>query len=235
MEDAGEAPDSLAPLVARIVARIVELRRAAPAARSLLVALSGIDASGKGHVAARLAAALGGEALRTGVIGIDGWLRLPRERFSATDPGGHFYRHALRFEELFRDLVLPLKARRTLRLEADFAAETASVYRRHVWAFDDLDVILLEGVFLLQRAFQDGRYDLAVWIECSFETALARALARGQEGLGPEETVQAYRTIYFPAQELHLALDRPREAAEVVLVNDPRLGADQRGRIQTLR
>jgi uridine kinase len=213
-------PD-LAPLAEAVLAR----RRSVSAARSVLVALSGIDASGKGFVAARLASELAGRGLGTGLIGVDGWLRLPHERFSSTDPAGHFYRHALRFEELFGALVFPLRARRSIRLEADFAEETATAYRRHLWEYHDVDVILLEGVFLLKREHLDGRYDLAVWIECSFETALERAIARGQEGLAREDTVRAYRTIYFPAQGLHFERDRPRESADLVLVNDPRPGS----------
>jgi uridine kinase len=41
--------------------------------------------------------------------------------------------------------------------------------------------------------------------------------------LPPEETVRAYETIFFPAQRIHLAKDRPREAASVVINNDARL------------
>lgn len=192
--------------------------------RALLVALSGIDASGKGFIAARLRELLAQGGLRAGVVGADGWLRPPAERFSEREPGRRFYERALRFEELFERLVLPLRARRSIRLEAELLEETAATPRPHVWEYRDLDVVLLEGVFLLKRAFQDGRYDLAVWVDCGFETALERAIARAQEGLDPGATARAYRTIYFPAQELHLALDRPREAADWIVPNDPRLG-----------
>jgi uridine kinase len=220
----------LEPLVARILA----LRASASPRRSLLVALTGIDGCGKGFVAERLRKELAGAGLCAGVVGVDGWLNLPAVRFDARDPAGHFYRHALRLEELFAELVLPLRERRSLRVEADFAEETATSYRRHVYEYRDLDVILLEGIYLLKRALQDGRYDLAVWIECSFETALERAIARAQEGLPPDETVRAYRTLYFPAQELHLRLDRPLEAAHWILPNDGGPGR-QRGSTQTLR
>jgi len=42
------------------------------------------------------------------------------------------------------------------------------------------------------------RYDLSVWIECSFETALKRAVARAQESLPPVDTIRAYETIVLP-------------------------------------
>jgi len=54
-----------------------------------------------------------------------------------------------------------------------------------------------------KREFQRN-YDLSFWVSCSFETALAIVVARAQEGLTPAEKVKAYRTIYCPAQEIHL-------------------------------
>lgn len=202
--------------------RIREARRTVPAARSLLVAVSGIDGSGKGFVASMIAADLRARGLRAEPINIDGWLSLPHERFRASNPAEHFYHHAIRFDELFARLVLPLRDARSISLEADFTEETATAYRRHVYEYSDLDVIVLEGIYLLKRALV-GHYDLSVWIECSFETALERAVARAQEGLSPAETIRAYQTIYFPAQEIHFRRDNPATRATVALVNDPRL------------
>jgi uridine kinase len=118
--------------------------------------------------------------------------------------------------------VLPLRDARSIRLEADFAEETATEYRRHVYEFTDLHVLLLEGIYLLKRTLV-GHYDLSVWLECSFDTALERAVARAQERLPPDETIQAYRTIYFPAQRLHFRRDNPKTAATIIVGNDPRL------------
>ena len=52
---------------------------------------------------------------------------------------------------------------------------------------------------------------------------MERAYARGQEGLPAEATIEAYRTIYFPAQEIHFAKDQPRAATTLIVHNDPRL------------
>jgi uridine kinase len=120
---------------------------------------------------------------------------------------------------MFSRLVLPLRDCRSLRLEADYAEETAAEYRRHIYEFEGLDVILLEGIYLLKRTFH-AYYDLSVWIECSFETALKRAIARAQEGLTPKATAEAYRNIYFPAQEIHFRRDDPRSAATLIVKND---------------
>jgi uridine kinase len=186
----------------------------------VLVAITGIDGCGKGYVAARIVDALRSKGLRAAAVNIDGWLNLPGRRFDAANPAEHFYRYAIRFDEMFSQLVLPLRENRSIRCEADFAEETATDYRRHVYEFRDIDVVALEGIYLLKRAFQH-LYDLSCWIDCSFDTALDRAVARAQEGLSPEETICAYRTIYFPAQELHFQRDNPQSAATLLVNNDP--------------
>jgi uridine kinase len=201
----------------------MDARRSVPAQRSVLAAITGIDGCGKGYVTARLVNALREKGIRVAGINIDGWLNLPNKRFDPANLAEHFYLHAVRFEEMFAQLILPLRDQRSLRIEADFAEETATEYRRHVYEFEDIDVIALEGIYLLKCAFL-AHYDFSIWIECSFETALERAIARAQEGLPPADTVRAYRTIYFPAQEIHFHRDNPKDAASIIVNNDARLG-----------
>jgi uridine kinase len=207
------------PNLQPVVDAILRARGLAPAERSLLAAISGIDGSGKGYVSERLAAALRARGLGVAVINADGWLRLPHERFSEANPGEHFYRHAIRFDELFGELVLPLRDQRSCRVTMDFVEETATRTRRHTVEFDDVDVIILEGIFLLKRELR-AHYDLSIWVDCSFATALQRAIARGQEGLNAEATARAYRRIYFAAQEIHFSRDGPRMAATLIIGND---------------
>ncbi|NEQ97823.1 MAG: uridine kinase [Cyanothece sp. SIO2G6] len=191
---------------------------------ALLVAISGIDGAGKGYITHQIAQSLEQHNLNVAVVNIDGWLNLPHRRFSNINPAEHFYAHAFRFDALFAQLVLPLRDRRSLSLEIDYTEETATAYRQHPYQFDQIDIILLEGIFLLKQAFQTY-YDLSFWVECSFETALERAIARSQEGLSPAETVNAYHTIYFPAQQIHFERDHPQTAATAIINNDPRLAS----------
>ncbi len=200
----GLAADEYGSLLDAVTTR----RRRVGRERAVLVALTGIDASGKGHVAARLSASLASSGLRVANLNVDGWLDLPRVRFSASNPARHFYQHAIRVDPLFGQLVCPLRAHRSVDITMKFADETAVEYSRRRCHLSNIDVIVLEGIFLLKRDLQHY-YDLACWIECTFETALERAVARAQEGLSPEDTTHAYRTIYFPAQQIHLRRDSP--------------------------
>ena len=198
---------------------IRERRLSTPPTRSVLIAVTGIDGCGKGYVSAVLEARLVALGLRVALINIDGWLNLPPVRFNRSNPAEHFYQHAIRFDEMFDQLVLPLRDQRSVCVEADFTEETASSYRRHSYEFRDVDVIVLEGIYLLKRELRH-HYDLSFWIDCSVDIALVRAIARAQEGLSAEATIAAYRTIYFPAQDIHAAHDDPRAAADAIIPND---------------
>jgi len=168
---------------------------------------------------------LGSAGLHAVKLNVDGWLNLPNQRFATVEPAAHFYANALRLDALFEHLVLPLRAGRGIDLTAAFAEETATQFRSHRYWYSDVDVIVLEGIYLFKRRYR-RHFDITVWIDCSFETALARALARGQEGLAPPATVRAYETIYFPAQRIHFERDQPRERADYVLLNDAALGPE---------
>jgi uridine kinase len=210
--------------VSHAVEGILGKRAAIPPQRAVLVAVSGIDGSGKGYITQQIARGLTPRHPGVVTINVDGWLHLPSGRFSKVNPGEHFYENGIRFAEMFSQLVLPLVQQRSHRTRAALAdATNADEYREHVYEFSNVKIVLLEGIFLLKRAYR-SYYDLTVWVDCTFETALERALRRGQEGLTPEQTIRDYETIYFAAQGAHLTRDDPRGTADLIIPNDPRLG-----------
>ena len=203
----------------QVIRKILERRAAVPNTRSLLVGVSGIDGCGKGYLASQLEARLALHAVTPAILNVDGWLNLPETRFNQTAPAENFYQNAIRLEEFFAQLVMPLRDRRSIHLIADYVEETASSYRKHIYDFKDVSVVLVEGIFLFKPRYRKY-FDLAIWIDCSFSTALARAIDRAQEGLSPASTIAAYETIYFPAQRIHLTQDKPRENADLIFEND---------------
>jgi uridine kinase len=202
-----------------LAAEIGKCHQRTPPSRATLIALSGIDGSGKGYVTTLLAQVLREQGMPAVQLGVDGWLNLPQRRFNPARPAGHFYEHALRLDEMFDQLVEPLRRDRCVDVTVDHTEETATAYRPEKYRLENVLLILLEGIFLFKKEYR-GRYDMAVWIDCSFQTALQRALRRRQEALSDEETIRAYETIYFPAQRLHMSIDRPREGADLVVPND---------------
>ena len=202
-----------------VVEAIARKRNAVVPNRAVLVGISGIDGSGKGFVSAKLADALRAKSLNVAVISADDWLNLPHVCMNHDNYAEHFYQHAIRFDEMFEKLIFPLKQNRKINITADCAEAKATILRKHRYEFRKIDIVLLEGIFLFKRGYRH-QFDLSVWIDCSFECALERAIERGQEGLPPAETIEAFETIYFPAQRIHLARDKPREAADCIVTND---------------
>ena len=211
------------PTLQTVINEILDAQSPIFPERSVLTAITGIDASGKGYFTERLVDALQMKGVRAVAINVDAWLNLPNDRFDASNPAEHYYHNAIRFEEMFAQTILPLRDHRSLSVVINYADETATEYQRRIFEFEDVDVIALEGIYLLKRAFQ-AHYDRSIWIDCSFETALERAVSRAQEGLPPRETIRDYRTIYIPAQEIHFQRDNPKGVATLIVNNDARLG-----------
>ena len=216
------------------IALILAKRELVSVSRSLLVGLSGIDGNGKGYLARHIATALRSRGFTVASLAADDWAAAPEQRFDPNRPAEHFYEHGFRFEEMFRDLILPLKSQRSRRLEALRSNESQSALHPHVFEFHNVDIILLEGIFLLKREYRE-HFDLTIWVDCSFETAMKRAVQRAQEGLPPDETFRAYETIFFPAQHLHFRRENPHAAADFIINNDQALtaGSEVHFEIQT--
>ncbi|HSE18881.1 MAG TPA: hypothetical protein VLB46_17615 [Pyrinomonadaceae bacterium] len=206
-------------IINEVIRAILERRASVPDTRSLLVGVSGIDGCGKGYLARQFEAHLALYGVTPVIVNVDGWLNLPEKRFDHSAPAENFYENAIRFDEFFKQLVIPLRDRRSVHLVADFVEETASHYRKHTYDFKDVSVVLVEGIFLFKPQYRNY-FDLTIWIDCSFSTALARAINRAQEGLSAANTIAAYDTIYFPAQKIHLAQDQPREHADLIFENN---------------
>jgi uridine kinase len=201
------------------VSQIVSARLNIPPNRALLVGISGIDASGKGFVTTKLLEQLRNCGWNAAAVSADDWLNLPDVCINRDNYAEHFYEYAIRFDEMFEQLILPLREKCGISLIADCADAKATSYRKQCYEFRKIDIILLEGIFLFKPAYRH-HFDLTIWIDCSFECALKRAIGRGQEGLPPAETIKAFKTIYFPAQLIHLTRDNPREGADIVFSND---------------
>lgn len=155
--------------IQNLVENILQKRAEVPPNQSLLVAVSGIDGSGKGYITNQLVEKLNLEGLQAISINIDPWLALPEQRFNPANPGEHFYHHAFVFEDLFQQLVLPLRQHRSLHLETTLTGQFGSPFTQ-IYDLHQVDVIVLEGIFLLKRSLLHN-YDLKIWIECSFDTA----------------------------------------------------------------
>ncbi len=187
--------------------------------RAGLVAISGIDGSGKGTIVARFAARLRAHGFKVASINLGAWYYPQTARLNPTNPAEHFYQHAFRWDDLFEQLIEPLQMTRSIRLTPTLIKVAVDHAYTYTYDFQDIDIILLEGIFLFKQELKE-RYGLRIWIDVSFETVLQRAILRNQEGLSTEAIIQDDHTIYFAAQRLHFAKDQPTAGVDALFVND---------------
>jgi uridine kinase len=124
-------------------------------------------------------------------IGADAYLRPPEER----------YRRGRESPEGYYDDAVDHEALRASVVEAS-------------------RLVIVDGVFLL-RPELDDLWSLRVFVEISEEESLRRGVRRdGALHTSPEVAEHLYRARYLPAQRMYQALVRPRDRADVVVVNE---------------
>jgi uridine kinase len=198
---------------------VVDMARKSRGAQATIVGISGIDGSGKTYIAARIGEQLESHGIRTAVISLDPWHTSRAERLAPQDSARVFYERAFRWSEFFAMLLDPLARLGSIdrTLEVRRIDDDSLFLKRY--NFRDVTMVLVEGIFLFRREYMD-RYDVRIWIDCGFQTALARAYARNQEQLSRPDLEREYAEVYFAAQRLHFERDCPRRAANLIVPND---------------
>jgi len=197
---------------------VVAVQRAHP----VRVAVDGVDAAGKTTLADELSGMVAARGFPVVRASIDGFHRPRRERYrrGRESPEG-YYRDSFDVEALRRELLDPLGPGGDRRYRTAVFDPAADEPRpAPVLSADPDAVLLFDGVFLQQPALE-GCWDLVVFVECSAEIAIQRGVRRDAGRLGPAPEVEArYRRRYLPGQSMYLAECRPRERAEILVIND---------------
>jgi uridine kinase len=187
--------------------------------RLFTVAISGIDASGKGYITKLLQDGLEARGYKVAAINIDPWQNPIPVRLQKENEAENFYKNVFRWEDFFNHLIAPLQKDKGVYLEKKLIHSHADEYYRFTYDYDNLDILLIEGILLFQQKYLDY-YDYKVWIDCSFETGIKRAIARNIEMLNEEQLIDDYNTYYYAAQQLHFLKDNPQKIADLIFDND---------------
>lgn len=181
----------------------------------ILVAIDGVDGSGKTTFAADLAAALTGRPVI--VIHVDDFLNLRavRHRRGTRSPEG-FWLDTYDYTALERDVLTPLGSggTGTYRTAATDPRRNVRVDPPPRQAPDDA-VVLVEGMFLHRSELAD-RWDYSIFLAVPFaETARRMAL---RDGTHPDPGHPSMRR-YVEGQQLYFAAARPWRSATRVVDN----------------
>ncbi|HJS55811.1 MAG TPA: hypothetical protein VJ765_14760 [Chitinophagaceae bacterium] len=183
------------------------------------VAISGIDASGKGYTAKLLQQELENMGYKVANINIDPWQNPIPVRLSKENAAENFYKNVFRWKEVFSGLLIPLKNDRSINLQARLIRSDADEYYDHNYQYSDINFLLIEAILLFQEEFLPF-YDCKIWIDCSFETGLQRAIRRNVEKLDKATLIHDYDRYYYAAQRLHFERDNPKNQADLIFNNE---------------
>lgn len=183
----------------------------------LLVAVDGVDASGKTTFATRLAEALRLHRRSALVIHADDFMhvRSVRHRRGRNSPEGYFY-DSYDYESLTRYVLEPL----SVSGDGWFRAGTVDrvrdvVIRRPLQYADGQTITIVEGLFLLRDELVDW-WDYSVFLDVDTDAALARKGRRDGLVLNPANPLTRR---YVEGQRIYVEGCQPRERATWVLDN----------------
>lgn len=187
------------------------------------VAISGIDASGKGYITELLQKELEERKFKVANINIDPWQNPIAVRLRKDKAAENVYENIFRWDQFFCQLIFPLQKDKSIYLESEGIRSDADIYYQLLYDYSGVDILLIEGILLFKKKYL-LHYDYKIWIDCSFETGLKRAMKRNIEKLPADKLIEDYMTYYYPAQHYHFNNDKPKDVCDIVFCNDELLG-----------
>lgn len=189
----------------------------------MIIAVDGIDASGKSCFAKKLYETIEAQHKHTILSSIDHFHnpRIERYKKGVDSPIG-FYQDSFNLQMLKEKLLNPFKTGETMvTLKAFDCDLDAPTQTDPVTVFDD-SILIFEGVFV-QRAELRNYWDLTIFLDITFETALKRNIDRqvDKDRIGSkEEIISRYQTRYQPGQQLYFDEAKPKENSDILIDNN---------------
>jgi len=184
------------------------------------VAIDGVDAAGKTTLANELAFELGRSGRHVIRASVDGFHN-PRVTRRQDDSAEGYFRCSFNYPSLVSSLLEPLGpngSRQFRRATFDFRAD--SVVSSEIEQAVQNSILVMDGVFLLRRELR-SYWDVSIFVDATFETVLARAETRDRELFGGVAAVrERYESRYIPGQRIYLEQERPRQFADIIVIND---------------
>lgn len=191
---------------AQMKSAIKELHNQKKSTKAQVIAISGIEGSGKRALTEQIAAALTLDGLNVALVHSDDWEACKSVRFNVMNSPEEYYLNAYRFDQMFEQLILPLKLFGSIKTSVNL--DDAESPREVHYDFKNIDIILVEGVYLLQQAFLD-LYDYSCWVKSDFDAAFQSLAEQVNVEESQEALVNLFEMLIKPAAQYHIYADNP--------------------------
>jgi len=185
----------------------------------VLLAVNGIDGSGKSFMAKRLAAAMIGDDVPTIAISVDDFRRpisWTAEGRSETDI---YYDDYFDLAELDRCLTAFLAGAASYEIQI-FDSQAHRIVGTRELDFRDRRLAIVEGIFALRVAAIAARAGI-VYLKTGFSEARHRITTRDTaRGRTPEDVNHRIDVRYFPGQRRYIADHNPEKRAHILIDNE---------------
>lgn len=185
--------------------------------RPTLVAIDGVDGSGKTTFAAQLAAPYSELGRRAHIVHMDDFLnpRATRYRLGRDSPEG-FFRDTYDLPAFTGQVLEPLRRSGPTHIVCRaFDYRTDQPVHDEPTAVGVADVVLVEGMFL-HRDELAGAWDMSIFLDVPFAVSVARMAAR--DGTSPNPNDESVRR-YVEGQRIYLAACDPAQKATYLVAN----------------
>ena len=202
---------------AQIKSVLRDLHNQKESTKAQIVAISGIEGGGKRALAEKVAAALKLEGISVAIVHTDDWEAAESVRFNIMSSPEEYYLNAYRFDEMIEQLILPLKLFGSIKTSVTL--ENVMTPRTVEYDFTDIDIIIIEGVYLLQEAYLD-LYDYTCWVESDFDAAFTRLTGQSYIEQSQEALVNIFEMLIKPAGQYHIYTDNPQGHADSIYIEE---------------
>ncbi|WP_413700835.1 uridine kinase [Psychromonas sp. KJ10-10] len=153
--------------------------------KAQIIAISGIEGGGKRSLTEKVAQALRLEGISVAIVHADDWEAPEKVRFNVMNSPEEYYLNAYRLDEMVEQLILPLKLFGSVKTFVQL--DDVLNPRRVDYNFENIEIILIEGVYLLQSAYLE-LYDYSIWVKSDFDATFERL--KGPLFFGIEQSQQ---------------------------------------------
>lgn len=190
--------------------------------KRVIIAIDGIDASGKSSLAKEITLKLQNKLYNVQLVHIDDF-HLPKKirYLKGKDSPEGFYFDSYDYQTIISKLIIPFKNKEEFILIKSFDLENdkENIVKTKI---EENTILIVEGIFL-QRKELYKYWDLKIFLDVEFDIAEKRNLLRdlkSNPNANKENIIDRFNKRYKSGQKLYFEYETPKYKADIVIDNN---------------